>query len=176
MIALLTVLCLAVSLTVAHADCITLDLSAWTAEERGLVNHAAIQVLNAPLRAQPVGENAVEVCSDVSTVSLDAAALRTSIQTFLAARNAAESTRQANIASARTEVQTNALCRAPIATLEQRVDTEKAAIQADIDAIDATGTIGDTKLAMTTMLNRTMAALKFMLRCEYSRAVLQGEE
>lgn len=155
----------------AQATCAVFSVTEWSRDEythiRAAVNAAiAPEVVETTWVRGKVGEE-VEVCAptfDVATLNL--ATLRTSAATLHQAQVAADAARAVNETDAVTELDTSQFCRtATLAQIESRLDTQHTAMQADIDAINATNTIAKVQTAMTTMNNRRTAIDKATIRC-----------
>ena len=158
--------CILTLLTVslARANCVDLNITTFTQQQRDFLTSGAITLEPTIDRVQRLHPAEIHLCSPTADLSsLTASALQTASQAAYDAQvtvNASKATEEAEIT---TELNTSQFCRtATFAQIASRVATQKAAVQVDIDA---STNIATAKTAMTTLNNRTWAAFEALARC-----------
>jgi len=101
-----------------QADCTTLDITAWSPQERTLLNHVAVTTLNSNVSTILLTNNSCLVCSSVSTVGLTSVGLRTAAQTVITQQATAKVNREALQAT----INNNQACNATEAQIESRIN------------------------------------------------------
>lgn len=161
----------------ALANCITLDITLWTVNQRSLLSHVIATAANDTITVHVLTENSVEVCTPtVDLATFDSATLQAAAQALFIIHEDTKTARPARRNAADIEVRTNNLCTATYAEVENRLETIQATVQAAIDAIDATGTVAKVKTALTLENDRRTAIDKQLAKCLLGRATLQGQE
>lgn len=161
------------------ANCVTLTLTGWTPAQLALVGHVAAQHAPEGVQLHHQAGNTVELCAPTTDLSgLTSAALQAEAQGLVDAHNAAALAQEQEQQALETEAASNPACNAT--SLQDALDkilTQQAAMQADIDLIDlatlqaevtaidttnSAANIGRIKTALTTAginLGRTKTAL-----------------
>ena len=146
----------------AWADCISLDLTGWTLEQRRFLNHVTSTTLNSSVQVTEADTSA-EVCAPGTTSGLQAGTLQTMAQALVVDQANAAAQAAAERVTLEQEQTTNPACN--VTSLQDALDKingQQVAIQADIDAIT---NIATAKTALTTTNNRLTTIDANIVKC-----------
>jgi len=150
--------------TPARAGCVTLDTTGWPQEKSNMRVALAYEIAGPSSGYEVPTVTGSDICFAVfdPTGTMTASAMDRAYQ----ARRADNAATASALAAAKTanasEITGNNLCTATLQQITERIDSEHAAIQAEIDAA---ATLITAKQAMTVMNQKVAAALKKVARC-----------
>jgi hypothetical protein len=161
------ILCFIIMLITAAtslANCIDLSTTTFTQQQHDFIITGALSLEPTIDRVQRLVPGQIHLCSPTANISsITAGALQTASQAAYDAQVTIDASKATETAEIKTELSTSQFClTATYAQIASRVATQKAAVQADIDA--ATN-ITTAKTALTTLNNRTFAAFEALARC-----------